>query len=387
MWSTQGPASAPSPVVVFGKVPKMGDFLRVGKGGPAGEALEQWVEQGLAFAENKRGREWQGIYAQGATYAFVFRPPRATNNREALVGVIKPSVDAVGRRFPLVVYAQALQQAMVPWPHVLPMALGDFLDAAATLLLEADSVTGIADMQNAMRRVPMPQLASEGERNAMEYEQWAAQTPLAHAWNVVYGGTQHMSVPRAVHTVSEALAPFRGQQGAATKLGLRLPLGPGGVAAAAFWLDTVRRLARTPQEVRTCFWCFDGESGCAIVQLGDTPASTLMELWSPDANSEYLCDLVVPTSVDTGRFLEPASPPRRRGPPVASGTGQGLPRPRRRLARTRQSLSREQPHRLARRIKTRPFWGRGPKTTTWATRVLRVRAGPVRAGPLRPSSG
>ncbi len=307
MWSTQGPQSGVAPVVVFGKTPRMGDFLRVGSGGPAGEALEQWVEQGLALAEAKRGREWPGIYASGATYAFIFRPPRATNLREALVGVLKPSVDAVGRRFPLVVYSQALPRASVPWPHVLPMALGDFLDAAATLLLEADAVTGIADMQAALRNVPVPHMG-DAERNAQEYEAWAASTPLGHAWSVVYGADLTMSVPRAVHTITEAVAPFRGQEAAATKLGLRLPLGPGGVAAAAFWLDTVRRLARTPQEVRSCFWCFDGESGCAIVQLGDTPASTLLELWSPDANSEYLCDLVVPSSVDVGRFLNRLPP-------------------------------------------------------------------------------
>jgi type VI secretion system ImpM family protein len=306
MWSTQGPYSAPSQVVVFGKTPRMGDFLRVGSGGPAGETLEQWIEQGLAFAEAKRGRDWPAIYAAGATYAFIFRPPRASNVRDTLVGVIKPSVDAVGRRFPLVIYAPALPRASLPWPHVLPMALGDFFDAAATLLLESEGVTGIADMQAALRAVPMP-LVTEAERNAHEYEAWATSTPIWHAWSVVYG-TDELSAPRAVHTISEAIAPFRGQEGAATKLGLRLPLGPGGVAAATFWLDTVRRVARTPQEVRSCFWCFDGESGSAIVELGDTPASTLMELWSPDANSEYLCDLVSPSSVDTGRFLNRLPP-------------------------------------------------------------------------------
>jgi type VI secretion system ImpM family protein len=306
MWSTQAPHSASSQVVVFGKTPRMGDFLRVGSGGPAGEALEQWIEQGLAFAEAKRGREWPAIYTAGATYAFIFRPPRASNIRDTLAGVIKPSVDAVGRRFPLVVYAAAFARAQVPWPHVLPMALGDFFDAAATLLLSSEGVTGIADMQAALRSVPMP-LLTEGERNAHEYESWSMSTPLGHAWNVVYGGDP-LSAPRAVHTISEAIAPFRGQEGAATKLGLRLPLGPGGVAAASFWLDTVRRVARTPQEVRSCFWCFDGESGSAIVELGDTPAGTLMELWSPDSNSEYLCDLVSPSSVDTGRFLNRLPP-------------------------------------------------------------------------------
>jgi len=305
MWNTLTPQTIP-PVVVFGKTPRMGDFLRVGKIGPAGDALEQWVEQGLAFAEAKRGRDWPSIYSAGATYAFLFRPPRASNVREALVGVIKPSVDSVGRRFPLMVYAQALPRPALPWPHVLPMAMGDFLDAAATLLLESDSITSSADMHAAVRRIPGPQV-TDAERNAHDYDAWAAATPLGNAWNVVYGGDP-MSAPRAVHTIMEAVAPFRGQELAATKLGLRLPLGPGGVAAATFWLDTVRRIARTPQEVRSCFWSFDGQSGCAIVQLGDTPGSTLLELWSPDPNSEYLCDLVVPTSVDVGRFMSKLPP-------------------------------------------------------------------------------
>ena len=307
MLSTTGTHSAPLQVAVFGKTPLMGDFLRVGSGGPAGEALEQWVEQGLAMAEARRGRYWPSLYTAGATYAFVFRPPRASPAKETLVGVIKPSVDSVGRRFPLVVYSSALPRPSVPWPHVLPIALGDFFDAAATLLIEADAVTGVADMQEALRRVPMPQLA-DADRSAQEYDAWAAATLLTHAWSVVYGGGEGESVPRAVHTISEAVAPFRGEEAPATKLGLRLPLGQGGIAAASFWLDTVRRLARTPGEVRSTFWCFDGESGCALVQLGDTPAGTLAELWAPDSNSEYLCDLTIPTSVDVGRFLNRLPP-------------------------------------------------------------------------------
>src|SRR5580700_3030409 len=121
MLSTTGSHSAPLQVAVFGKTPRMGDFLRVGAGGPAGEALEQWVEQGLGLAEAKRGSAWPGIYAAGATYAFVFRPPRTSIAKEALVGVIKPSVDAVGRRFPLVVYSPAMARPSVPWPHMLPI--------------------------------------------------------------------------------------------------------------------------------------------------------------------------------------------------------------------------------------------------------------------------
>jgi type VI secretion system ImpM family protein len=307
MWQTGSHSASQVQVSVFGKVPRMGDFLRVGARGPSGDALEQWVEQGLTLAESKRNPVWPTLFASGAPYAFIFRPPRATTLRDAVVGVIRPSKDAVGRRYPLVVWSLAIPRSTVPWPHILPMALGDFFEAAANLLLEADAVAGAADMQAAMARVPPPHLA-DADRNAEEYEAWATTTPLEQAWNVIFGGSQGMSQVRAVHTIAETVAPFRGAEGASTKVGLRLPLGPGGIAAAAFWLDTVRRLARSPQEVRSCFWSFDGTAGSAVLQLKDTPGSTLAELWAPDTNSEYLCDLTVPASVDVGRFLTKLPP-------------------------------------------------------------------------------
>lgn len=307
MLSTASSRSLPLQVAVFGKTPRMGDFLRVGSGGPAGEALEQWVEQGLALAENKRNPSWPSTYLAGATYAFVFRPPRASSAKDAVVGVIKPSHDAVGRRYPLVVYSPAIPRSTAPWPHLLPMALSDFFDAAATLLHEADRVTGIAEMQAGLRSVPMPHFA-DAERYRTEYDAWASATPLEQVWNVVYGGDHRMANIRAVHTIAEAVAPFRGEEAPATKLGLKLPLGPGGVAAAVFWLDVVRRLSRSVGNVRTCFWSFDGTNGNVLVQLGDTAASTLGELWVPDADSEYLCDLSMPASVDVGRFLTKLPP-------------------------------------------------------------------------------
>jgi type VI secretion system ImpM family protein len=307
MWQTQGPHSSSAPLsVAFGKTPKMGDFLRVGSAGRAGECLDEWIQQGMAVAEAKRGPGWAPAYAAGAPWAFIFRPPRSANVPEGLVGVMKPSVDAVGRRFPLVVCAPALSRCVAPWPHVLPMVLGDYLDAAATVLLESDSVTSVADMQAALRRVPRP-MVDDAEPMAREYEAWAASTPLQTAWAVIYG--EHgLAVHSAMHTIVEAVAPFRGEEAPQTKLSLRLPLGGGGVAAAALWIDIVRQLARSLAEVRTCFWSSDGQGGSLVVQLGSTPPSTLAELWAPDPGSEYMCDLTLPSSVDVGRMLNRLPP-------------------------------------------------------------------------------
>lgn len=295
MWTTQGPPR----VAAFGKIPRIGDFLRVGSVGPSGEAFKQWMEHGLGFAESGTDGSWLRSYQAGATYAFVFRPP---SPGDMLVGVIKPSVDSVGRRFPLAVYAPAFLDVRVPWPHVLPIVFGDFLDAAATVLQRADSVSDAAEMHALLQQLPPPH-RGDGDLHASEYDAWAASTAIAHAWGVVYGAEQAVSAAQAVHTIAEAVAPFRGDYAPRTKLGLRLPLGPGGVAAAVLWLDTIGRLAQTPGLVRNCFWCFDGTSGSAIVQLGDVPASTLAQLWAPNADSEHLCDLTSPSAIDVARYL------------------------------------------------------------------------------------
>ncbi len=302
MFSREGLADGTPQVLVFGKTPRMGDFLRVGFPDTAGEALEEWVHQGLAAAETRRAQAWQQEYPTGLTHAFVFRGARGARSREVLAGVIRPSVDAVGRRFPLLVYAPAMPAPELAWPHVLPMALGDFFEAAAIAIHDSESIGSVAEMRGALGPLAPPAL-SQIEPSARDYHAWSMRSTLSSVWSVVFGDANPYMPARAVHVIADALAPFRGEPMAATKVGLRLPLGAGGVASALFWLDVVARLARTPLEVRTCFWSFDGTSGSAIVQLGDTPASTLADLWAPDPDSEYLCDLTAPAGPEAASFL------------------------------------------------------------------------------------
>jgi type VI secretion system ImpM family protein len=287
----------------------MGDFMRLGSPGRAGEALEQWVEQGLGRAESRFGASWSSAYARGSTHAFVFRAPRGAGPRETLAGVILPSTDAVGRSFPLLAYAPVpLVRPEFQWPHVLPMALGDFFDAAAAILHDAARFSEQAELIEALAPLRPPQV-DHADIDARDYDTWTSSALLTQALSVVYGEARDVLAPRAVHVIKEAVAPFRGEAAPATTLGLRLPLGSGGVAAAAFWIDVVRRLAGAPNEIRTSFWSFDGAHGSVIVQLGETPASTLAELWAPDTDSETMCDLTEASNVDVGRLLSGLPPP------------------------------------------------------------------------------
>ena len=121
---------------------------------------------------------------------------------------------------------------------------------------------------------------------------------MSELWTNIYGDPESDSPLAAIQSIREAVAPFAGQDGLTTPLSLRLPLGIGGSAAAAFWVDVVRKLARWRSTVPTFFSGADG----ILVQLGTTPPNSLAELWASDPSSDFVCDLT--TEANTGRRTE-----------------------------------------------------------------------------------
>lgn len=289
-------------VGAFGKIPHMGDFVRVRVHSEPTTSFHSWIEQGMAYGDAKRGQAWAQVYQAGQIHAFMYRVPSNVQSSAVLTGIVKPSNDAVGRKFPLVVFSPVLERLVAGGPHLMPLALGDFLERATDVVLEAERMTSQQQLEARVAQLPPPQF-DQAAMTTREYENWTRMTYVANAWLAIYGEPNSARPIHAIHTIIEALGPFRGQENPSTPLSVRLPLGVGGGAAAAFWIDIVRRVGRWRTTVPTCFWSFDGQSGSILIQLGDTPASSLAELWSPDSRSDYVCDLTSATSVDRARFL------------------------------------------------------------------------------------
>jgi type VI secretion system protein ImpM len=289
-------------VFAFGKVPRAGDFVRTRGAGDVGAALEEWVTTGLERAEG-RGH-FADAFAHGAIHAFVFRTTRAPG---LVAGVVRPSRDAVGRRFPFVVAASVEVGGLGSHPHLLPLLLGDFLEGAAELALAAETLGGSADLERAIGAVRPPRF-DHADAVFREYDGWLRTTAAATAWGAIYGDTAAWSAAHAIHTIEESVAPIRGHEPSTTTLGLRLPLGGAGSAAVAFWLDLVRAAAHWRATVPSFFWSTEPSRGSLVLQLGETPASTFEQLWLPDPDSDHLCDLTQPRSVDPSRFLGALSP-------------------------------------------------------------------------------
>jgi type VI secretion system ImpM family protein len=296
------PASVTS-IGVFGKVPQMGDFVRAG--GRIAPSFEAWLEAGMASGEKRHRDAWPTYYAGGATHVFAFRMPATDKDGTVLVGLLRPSRDAVGRRFPLVVFGRVPDRQFVAAPHLMPLLLESFAGAARTMMAHGEEAKAASELgTHVLAQFSLPPMETVEE----PYDVWSHGTSLSVLWTMIYGDARSLSPLYALKSIHEVLGPSPARENTSTPLGLRLPIGDGGLAAAAFWLDLVRRILRGWSTVPTCFWAIQGHASALMIQLGTTPPSSLADLWCRDPDSPSMCDLTTAPALEDRNSLLRALP-------------------------------------------------------------------------------
>ena len=84
---------------LFGKIPARGDFLSVGVPTSFVDAAESWIRSGLLALKHKP--DWQSAYLSAPIWQFSCAA--GVWNENPWSGILMPSVDRVGRYFPLLV--------------------------------------------------------------------------------------------------------------------------------------------------------------------------------------------------------------------------------------------------------------------------------------------
>jgi type VI secretion system protein ImpM len=94
----EAPVTAPG---WFGKLPALGDFAS--RRLPAGfvAAWDEWLQRGLLASREQLGAAWLGVYLVAPMRRFWLAP--GLLDERAWAGLMMPSVDRVGRHFPLTV--------------------------------------------------------------------------------------------------------------------------------------------------------------------------------------------------------------------------------------------------------------------------------------------
>lgn len=107
----------------FGKIPSLGDFFRINVSSDFVRPWDHWLQLRLNAVRNSLGDRWQTCYMSAPIWRFSLSGDLAGKN--AALGVMMPSVDRVGREFPLTLVA--------PMPPAIPVAE---LHQSATKLFE-----------------------------------------------------------------------------------------------------------------------------------------------------------------------------------------------------------------------------------------------------------
>ena len=118
----------------YGKLPTLGDFASRRLDPSFIDPWDAWLAEGLSTLQTQAGDAWLDAYLASPVWRFVLMPG-VVGLDTAMAGVLMPSVDRVGRYFPLTLVAPiaptpsspADAESLLAWLHQLDDAAADAL--------------------------------------------------------------------------------------------------------------------------------------------------------------------------------------------------------------------------------------------------------------------
>jgi len=118
-------------VGLFGKLPSHGDFLRRRVSDAFVDAWDNWLRECLPASRNVLGERWLDLYLTSPAWRFICAA--GTCGPAPVIGVMVPSVDRVGRYFPLTLVRQLPAEVN---PIIAATESAPFFDRAERLIID-----------------------------------------------------------------------------------------------------------------------------------------------------------------------------------------------------------------------------------------------------------
>ncbi|MHC6223456.1 type VI secretion system-associated protein TagF [Pseudomonas sp. X10] len=136
-----------SSVGFYGKLACRGDFVSRGLPQDFIQPWDQWLAAGLLASQQQLGEQWLSAYLVSPLWRFALAP--GVCGPQAVVGVLMPSIDRVGRYFPL-----TLAQVLAPEESLAAVVTGSdswFEQSEATLLATLEPEAAFEDFDAAVQ--------------------------------------------------------------------------------------------------------------------------------------------------------------------------------------------------------------------------------------------
>ena len=277
--------------VCFGKLPTHGDFVRHHVGGPDGgrglQALDTWLQRGLVQAHRRLGVGFEASFDAAPGICFVMDPPAGDH---VLAGVLRPSRDAAGRRYPFLV-AVSIPRSRVDGRRLpsWPLRYQAFFAEATALV--ADVVAQRLADEHLPDRLAVLRDLFDHTPFLVDYEYRLRQAQVWPLWGRAWGASEDGRKYVLLKNLSEGFAAARGWP---ERLPLRFPYPSAAKAIdVSFWLETCWRLHGKPPAKPAFFWQEADADGALHVSLAHPPPALFSHLFTNEARDDgcfYLDD-------------------------------------------------------------------------------------------------
>ncbi|MFY2557205.1 type VI secretion system-associated protein TagF [Corallococcus terminator] len=279
----------PPRIGLLGKTPRQAEFIRFNASTPLALHLYGWMEAGVERARKAR----MDLPSEPAHFVFT-----APGQKQALVGSMAPSMDSVGRAFPLAVFTEVPSASTASRFALTPEAYQPFLQAAGALSRAAAELD-VPQLTERTTALPVP---GPGDFSVAERlrDSVLSEHHLADLLGPVTEGSPTGGQYYALHTFLTACIGERGREQSAAGVVLDCPLTPrvGPVA----WLELSSRLLRWPHQPPSFFWS-EGDKPRLLLSLGSASPSVFLALAQPGRPGAQVWPLRTerPAAIDNAR--------------------------------------------------------------------------------------
>lgn len=170
-----------NPPGLYGKVTSHGDFITRRLPPLFISAWDNWLQHGIAASREQMGKQWLDIYLTSPIWRFALAP--GVIGETGWTGVWMPSVDKVGRHFPLTLVSEVVGECRIyEWLRDAKSWYENLEDIALSSLEEGFR---FEDMDAKLQAVPALQARMAGGKNTAVCFSWHEFSDLEAAMPVL----------------------------------------------------------------------------------------------------------------------------------------------------------------------------------------------------------
>jgi len=143
----------------FGKLPALGDFVSRRLDSDFINSWDAWLSEGISASREQLGANWLKAYLTSPIWRFLLSPGNCGSCSWA--GIMMPSVDSVGRYFPLTLAVPVYRRELLPCLFSVAAEWFEELELSALSALDDEFNIEAFDKKLKALNIPLPPVADQ----------------------------------------------------------------------------------------------------------------------------------------------------------------------------------------------------------------------------------